>query len=82
MNEHETYEQQEVTEALDARSGHGATEAAAIASWRLGFALSLGFTQDKAEEISTIDTFGLDMHAIGNLVAKGCSPELALEILL
>jgi hypothetical protein len=75
-----TYEQHAtVAEETEAPSAHRAHEAEAIASWRLSYALSLGFSPEKAKELTAA---AIDLHEVEALTFKGCPPELALAILL
>ena len=53
-------------------------EAALVASWRLEVLLDAGYDQLLAEQVAGSDA---DLHLATALVAQGCSPQLAAQIL-
>jgi hypothetical protein len=56
----------------------GLDEAERVYYWRLCRLLDLGYAMNKAEEIAAGD---VDLHALERLAARGCTPELAAQIL-
>lgn len=56
------------------------TEADRIESWRLSQLLDAGYPLAAAEHIAK--DFAVDLHQAVELVAAGCPPELAREILM
>lgn len=50
-----------------------------VSTWRLCRLLESGFAQDLAERLAR--TPAVDVHALLQLVDKGCPPELAARIL-
>jgi hypothetical protein len=55
------------------------TEWAEVAGWRLQRLLDAGFAPTLAGQLATVP--GLDVHALLELVDRGCAPELAARIL-
>ena len=51
----------------------------AIVKWRRGRLLRAGFATDLAAHLA--DDCGVDLHALLDLVDRGCPPELAARIL-
>lgn len=51
-----------------------------IESWRFNRLLSVGYPVELAEQIAV--SIEVDLHDACDLLARGCSPELAAEILL
>jgi hypothetical protein len=49
------------------------------AAWRRRLLLSAGFPDSLARQVA--ETHGVDIHALLNLVDRGCPPELAVRIL-
>lgn len=56
-----------------------ASGSGAVATWRRDRLVEAGFGQELAMRLST--TPGIDLHALLNLVDRGCPPELAAKIL-
>ena len=50
-----------------------------VTAWRLRRLLESGFDHDLAEELAA--TPGIDLHALLDLVDRGCQPALAARIL-
>lgn len=50
-----------------------------VASWRLGRLLAAGFALGQAAELA--EDCGVDLHAVLELVDRGCPPDLAARIL-
>jgi len=50
-----------------------------VAAWRLHRLLDAGFAAALGAQLATVP--GLDVHALLELVDRGCSPELAVRIL-
>jgi hypothetical protein len=69
--------------AVASRHIHGVglveTNWAEVAAWRLHRLLDAGFAPTLAAELATVP--GLDVHALLELVDRGCAPELAARIL-
>jgi len=57
-------------------SGHAAAE---ILAWRRARLRKAGFEPGLAEQLSR--EYGVDLHALIELVERGCPPELAARIL-
>jgi hypothetical protein len=55
---------------------HGAREALLVHAWRTEQLRRLGLSRFLAETFADV----VDWHALAKLVERGCSPELALEI--
>lgn len=51
-----------------------------VIEWRFDQLMRLGFDRDEAVAVAA--QFDVDLHQAAELVAKGCSTELALRILL
>ena len=67
---------------MDLRTGNyagGGREAAEIVAWRGARLRRAGFEPGLAEQLSR--ECGVDLHALIELVERGCSPELAARIL-
>ena len=56
----------------------GLEEAERVYYWRLCRLLDLGYAMPKAEEIASS---AVDLHALERLASRGCTPELAAQIL-
>jgi hypothetical protein len=54
-------------------------EAAAVVAWRCGRLRQAGFGDELAEQLSR--DCGVDLHALIELVERGCAPALAARIL-
>jgi hypothetical protein len=54
-------------------------DATLVANWRLEVLLEAGYEAYLAEQIAGSDA---DLHLATTLVAQGCSPQLAAQILL
>lgn len=52
---------------------------AVVVAWRRRQLLAAGFAEALADRLAT--TPGIDLHAVLELAAKGCPPELAVRIL-
>lgn len=50
-----------------------------VRTWRLCWLLEAGFDEDLAESLAT--TPAVDLHAVLELVDRGCPPDLAARIL-
>jgi hypothetical protein len=50
-----------------------------IVDWRRGRLLHAGFATELAARLA--EDYGVDLHALLNLVDRGCPPELAARIL-
>lgn len=50
-----------------------------VAEWRRGRLLAAGFAPDLAADLA--QDCGIDLHAVLELVDRGCRPELAARIL-
>jgi hypothetical protein len=59
--------------------GVAETDWAELAAWRLHRLLEAGFAPTLAGHLATLP--GLDLHALLELVDRGCAPELAARIL-
>jgi hypothetical protein len=55
------------------------TEQQQVLSWRRGRLLDAGFGYDLADALAS--EYRVDLHALLQLVERGCSPELAARIL-
>jgi hypothetical protein len=55
-------------------------EATEVLQWRFSQLTRSGFAVEDALTLAT--RFDVDLHAAAELVARGCSPTLALQILL
>jgi hypothetical protein len=67
---------------VDLRTGNhagGGREVAGIVAWRGARLRKAGFAPSLAEQLSR--GCGVDLHALIELVERGCSPELAARIL-
>jgi hypothetical protein len=67
---------------VDLKRGHraGARQTSArIVAWRCGRLRQAGFDSELAEELSR--ECGVDLHALIELVERGCPPQLAARIL-
>jgi hypothetical protein len=51
----------------------------AVVTWRRGQLLDAGFDLDASEQLAR--DCGVDLHALLDLVARGCPPPLAVRIL-
>jgi hypothetical protein len=58
----------------------GSTEAEKVEAWRLQTLIEAGCPITIAEQLATASN--VDLHRTLDLLANGCSPELAAEILL
>jgi hypothetical protein len=56
------------------------TELERIEAWRMEALVRAGYTEDAATKLAT--RLDVDLHFAIGLVKQGCSPELALQILL
>jgi hypothetical protein len=56
------------------------TELERVERWRADELMRAGFDPSSAVELAA--RFDIDLHAATELVDRGCSPELALQILL
>jgi hypothetical protein len=56
------------------------TEQERIEAWRMEALLRAGYGEDAATKLAT--RLDVDLHVAIGLVNQGCSPELALQILL
>jgi hypothetical protein len=56
------------------------TEMERVERWRADELMRAGF--DPAAAVALAARFDIDLHAATELVDRGCSPELALQILL
>jgi hypothetical protein len=61
---------------LDEDQDDGRDEEVLVHAWRVEQLRLLGLSQTLAEIYAVL----VDWHEIANLVARGCAPELALEI--
>jgi hypothetical protein len=59
--------------------GVAGTDWAEVAAWRLHRLLDAGFSLALGARLATVP--GLDVHALLELVDRGCAPELAARIL-
>ena len=59
--------------------GVAETDWAEVAAWRLHRLLDAGFEPTLAAHLATVP--GLDVHALLELIDRGCAPELAVRIL-
>jgi len=59
--------------------GVAETDWAEVASWRLHRLLDAGFPLALASRLATLP--GVDVHALLDLVDRGCAPELSVRIL-
>jgi hypothetical protein len=59
--------------------GVAETDWAEVAGWRLQRLLDAGFPPTLGAQLATVP--GLDVHALLDLVDRGCAPELATRIL-
>lgn len=57
-------------------AAEGSVEDARVYAWRVEQLLGLGFSHLIASAVASF----VDWHEIASLVERGCSPELALEI--
>ena len=67
---------------MDLKRGHRAAARQAptnVAAWRRGRLRSAGFDPESAEQLSR--ECGVDLHALIELVERGCPPPLAARIL-
>ena len=55
-------------------------EAAEVVEWRFSQLTRSGYAPEDAIVLAT--RFDVDLHKAADLVARGCSPSLALQILL
>jgi hypothetical protein len=55
------------------------TDWAEVAAWRLHRLLDAGFSPALGAQLATLP--GVDVHALLELVDRGCAPELAVRIL-
>jgi hypothetical protein len=56
------------------------TELERVERWRADELMRAGFDPSSAGELAS--RFDIDLHAATELIDRGCSPELALQILL
>jgi hypothetical protein len=61
------------------RSGHAGSGADSVVAWRGKLLMAEGFPDTLAQLLAA--TPGVDIHALLNLVDRGCPPELAVRIL-
>ena len=59
---------------------HTRTELEQVEHWRAQELMRAGFTAEAAEKLAA--RHDVDLHHAVDLVRRGCSPELALQILL
>jgi hypothetical protein len=55
-------------------------EAELVRAWRIEELVRAGYTPEHAEELADLNY--VDLHLATSLLRQGCSPELALQILV
>ena len=65
--------------SIDSLSGPNARVSGDVMRWRRERLVEAGFERDLAEELATDG--GYDLHALLDLVDRGCRPDLAARIL-